>query len=121
MFTFSAALCNVHFNFLKVCEIGLRMRIALISTICNKTLRVTSADLSKFSSGEIVNMMNTDTDRIVNFIPSFHAFWSLPFQVGINLYRLYREVGLAFLAGFSFAILLIPVNRLIAVKIGNYQ
>ena len=120
MFTFSAALCNVHFNF-KVSEIGLRMRIALISTIYNKTLRVTSADLSKFSSGEIVNMMSTDTDRIVNFCPSFHAFWSLPFQVGITLYLLYREVGLAFLAGLSFAILLIPVNRLIAVKIGKYQ
>ena len=119
LFTFSAALCNVHFNF-KVSEIGLRMRIALISTIYNKTLRVTSANLSKFSSGEIVNMMSTDTDRIVNFCPSFHAFWSLPFQVGVTLYLLYREVGLAFLAGLSFAILLIPVNRLIAVKVGKY-
>ena len=35
-------------------------------------------------------MMSTDTDRIVNFCPSFHAFWSLPLQVFtsklINLY-----------------------------------
>lgn len=62
-------------------------------------------------SGEIVNFMSTDTDRIVNFAPSFHQFWSLPIQVGISLYLLYNEVGLAFLAGIGFAILLIPINR----------
>ena len=83
-------------------------------------------------------MMSTDTDRIVNFCPSFHAFWSLPLQVftsklinlyfvssfpclqvGVTLYLLYAQVGLAFLAGLSFAILLIPINRWIAVKVGK--
>ncbi|EFX82733.1 ABC protein, subfamily ABCC [Daphnia pulex] len=118
--SFTAALCNVHFNF-KVSEISLRMRIALISTIYNKTLRVSSADLSKFSSGEIVNMMSTDTDRIINFCPSFHAFWSLPLQVGVTLYLLYSQVGLAFLAGLTFAVMLIPINRWIAVKVGKYS
>nr|QBM06364.1 ATP-binding cassette sub-family C member 7 [Daphnia magna] len=118
--SFTAALCNVHFNF-KVSEIALRMRIALISTIYNKTLRVSSADLSKFSSGDIVNMMSIDTDRIINFCPSFHAFWSLPLQIGVTLYLLYAQVGLAFLAGLSFAVLLIPVNRWIAVKVGKYS
>lgn len=29
-------------------------------------------------------MMSTDTERIVNFCASFHAFWSLPFQVFIS-------------------------------------
>jgi len=43
----SAALCNVHFDF-KVAEISLRIRIALISMIYQKTLKVSSADLSKF-------------------------------------------------------------------------
>ena len=30
-------------------------------------------------------MMSTDTDRIVDFSRSFHAFWSLPFQVNIEV------------------------------------
>lgn len=36
------------------------------------------------------------------------------------MYLLYAQVGLAFLAGLSFAVLLIPINRWIAVKVGNY-
>lgn len=36
-----------------------------------------------FSVGEIVNFMSTDTDRIVNSCASFHAFWSIPFQVTV--------------------------------------
>jgi ATP-binding cassette subfamily C (CFTR/MRP) protein 10 len=87
-------------------------------------------------------MMSTDTDRIINFCPSFHAFWSLPLQViflksvlrknvcpisiygeicqvGVTLYLLYSQVGLAFLAGLTFAVMLIPINRWIAVKVGK--
>lgn len=63
--------------------------------------------------------MSTDTDRVVNFCPSFHAFWSLPFQVGVSLYLLHMQVGLAFLAGLGFAILLIPINKWLASKIGQ--
>ena len=36
--------------------------------------------------------MSTDTSRIVNFVNSFHEFWSLPFQVGICLFLLYQQV-----------------------------
>ena len=71
------------------------------------------------TTGEVVNMMSTDCDRIAGFCPSFHQFWSLPFQIGVSLYLLYREVGISFLAGLIFAILLIPLNRYVCVKIGK--
>ena len=41
---------------------------------------------------QIVNFMSTDTDRVVNFAPSFHQFWSLPFQIGVSLYLLHQQV-----------------------------
>ncbi|XP_065830509.1 ATP-binding cassette sub-family C member 10-like [Oscarella lobularis] len=63
--------------------------------------------------------MSTDTDRIVNICQSFHQFWSLPFQVAIALYLLHQQVHLAFLTGLGLALLLIPVNRWVAVKIGH--
>jgi len=40
-------------------------------------------------------------------------------QVALALYLLYLQVGVAFLAGVGFAVLLIPVNRYIAVKIAD--
>ena len=36
---------------------------------------------SEFSTGEVINLMSTDADRVVGFCPSFHQFWSLPIQV----------------------------------------
>ena len=40
--------------------------------------------------------MSTDTDRVVNFAPSFHQFWSLPFQIGVSLYLLHQQVKMHF-------------------------
>jgi ATP-binding cassette subfamily C (CFTR/MRP) protein 10 len=42
------------------------------------------------------------------------------FQIGVSFYLLYTQVGLAFLAGAIFTVILIPVNKYIASKIGKY-
>jgi ATP-binding cassette subfamily C (CFTR/MRP) protein 10 len=57
--------------------------------------------------------------RIVNFFPSLHALWSLPFQFTVTLFLLYQQVGLSCLAGVAITILLIPLNKLIADRIGR--
>ncbi|KAF4523999.1 hypothetical protein B566_EDAN013841 [Ephemera danica] len=113
-----AAFCNAHFNFL-MSLVGLKIRAALVTTIYHKTLSLSITNLAKFSFGSIINFMSTDTDRIVNSCPSFHAFWSIPFQIAVSLYLLYLQVGLAFLAGVAFSIILIPINKCIASKIAE--
>ncbi|XP_045480272.1 ATP-binding cassette sub-family C member 10 [Harmonia axyridis] len=117
--TLLGALCDSHFQF-RMSIVGLKMRTALVTTIYRKILSVNGSVLnSSFSVGQIVNFMSTDTDRIVNSCPSFHAIWSIPFQLGVTLYLLYTQVGLAFLAGVVFSVALIPINKLIANKIGQ--
>ncbi|VVD04602.1 unnamed protein product [Leptidea sinapis] len=114
-----SAFCNVHFNWL-MSIIGIKMRGAIVSTILRKTLSVTESVLTTtFSIGEITNFMSTDTDRIVNSCPSFHALWSIPLQLVITLLLLYDQVGISFLAGVAFSIILIPINKVIANKIGE--
>ncbi|XP_067010232.2 ATP-binding cassette sub-family C member 10 [Anabrus simplex] len=113
-----AAFCNAHFSFL-MAEVGLKLRGALVSLIYRKTLLASSKALNTFNTGEIVNFMSTDTDRIVNSCPSFHAFWSIPFQIAVTLYLLYNQVGIAFLAGVGFTVVLIPINKCLASKIGE--
>lgn len=61
--------------------------------------------------------MSTDVDRVTNFCPSFHEFWSLPLQIVVCLYLLHSQIGISFLAGLGFALALIPLNRYIANKI----
>lgn len=40
-------------------------------------------------------------------------------KIAVTLYLLYGQVGLAFIAGLIFSILLIPINKSIANKIGE--
>lgn len=69
--------------------LGIKIRGALITTIFRKTLTVSTSVLNEhFSVGEILNLMSTDTDRIVNACPSFHAVWSIPFQVKKRKYKI---------------------------------
>ncbi|XP_028396229.1 LOW QUALITY PROTEIN: multidrug resistance-associated protein 7-like [Dendronephthya gigantea] len=118
--TLVGAFISAHYGYL-VNKVGLKIRAAVITSVYHKTLAVKSTGLYLFSTGEVVNFMSTDTDRIVNFCQSFHQFWSLPFQVAVSLYLLHQQVGLSFLAGLCFAILLIPINKCLAVKIRKYS
>lgn len=101
----------------QVSKVALSARAALVSSIYGKALRVRSSDLARFTLGEVINFMSTDTDRVVNFFNSFHEVWSLPFQFSIALYLLYLQVGVAFLGGLGVALLLVPLNKLLASRI----
>lgn len=116
--SFSAALCDFNFNFYMQ-KIALKVRAAILVALYDKLLQLPQHQLSNFSSGQLINFMSTDIDRIVSFVTSFHAAWSMPFNIIIALYLLYREVGLAFLSGLFCAILMIPLNRYVATKIGQ--
>lgn len=115
----STLLCSVLQNIFsfEVSKVALSARAALVSAIYGKALRVSSNSLASITLGEVVNLMSTDSDRVVNFFNSFHELWSLPFQFSITLYLLYLQVGLAFLGGLGVALLLVPLNKLLASRI----
>lgn len=124
-------------------RVGLKVRSALMASVYEHLLRLKAADIADsavtqgpfFSSppslldrpcraglavtGQLVNLMSTDTERIVNFAPSLHDAWAMPLQLAIALGLLYREVGLAFVAGLAFAIVLVPINKAITSRIGT--
>ncbi|NXI42835.1 MRP7 protein, partial [Galbula dea] len=114
--SFLGAVLRSQFSY-EVNKVMLMVRAAVISAIYRKALRVSSTSLARFTVGEIVNFMSTDTSRLVNFCLSFHEVWSLPFQFAITLYLLYQQVGIAFLGGLALALLLVPINKVIANRI----
>ena len=65
--------------------------------------------------------MSIDTDSLVNAFPSFHAFWSLPLQITVALYLLYTQVGISFIVGVLFILILIPINKYLSDFIGRVQ
>ncbi|XP_058453342.1 ATP-binding cassette sub-family C member 10 [Malaya genurostris] len=113
--TLISCFAGVHFNW-RMTLVSTKMRMSLVTAIYRKSL---TAKGLRNARPDILNLMSTDTDRIVNSCISFHSMWSIPFQLFTTLYLLYTQLGLAFLAGVAFAILLIPINRQIALKIGQ--
>uniref|UniRef100_A0AAQ6ADP7 ATP-binding cassette, sub-family C (CFTR/MRP), member 10 n=1 Tax=Amphiprion ocellaris TaxID=80972 RepID=A0AAQ6ADP7_AMPOC len=101
----------------EVSKVELSARAALVSTIYGKAMRVSSCSLSGFTLGEVVNLMSTDTDRVVNFFKSFHEVWSMPFRFSVTLYLMYLQVGVAFLGGLAVALVMIPFNKFIATRL----
>nr|XP_033480550.1 multidrug resistance-associated protein 7 [Epinephelus lanceolatus]XP_033480551.1 multidrug resistance-associated protein 7 [Epinephelus lanceolatus] len=101
----------------EVSKVALSVRATLVSAIYSKGLQVSGSSLAGFALGEVVNLMSTDTDRVVNFFNSFHELWSLPFRFSITLYLLYLQVGVAFLGGLGVALLLVPFNKFLASRI----
>lgn len=97
--------------------VTMKMRIGLVTEIYSHSLEAKTLT----DSPDILNLMSTDVDRIVNSCISFHSFWSIPFQLFTTLYLLYTQIGSAFIAGVVFGVALIPINRWIAVKIGTYS
>ncbi|KAM5164109.1 ATP-binding cassette sub-family C member 10 isoform 2-T2 [Mantella aurantiaca] len=95
----------------------LAVRTSVLTTVYRKAIHGEGTGLAGFSPGEVMNLMSTDVDRITNFCRSFHELWSLPLQFAITLYLLYQQVGIAFLGSLGLALLLVPLNKVIATRI----
>ncbi|XP_077138016.1 ATP-binding cassette sub-family C member 10 isoform X1 [Ranitomeya variabilis] len=98
-------------------KLMLSVRASVLTSVYQKTLHGEGTGLATFSPGEVINFMSTDADRISNFCRSFHELWSLPVQFSVTLYLLYRQVGIAFLGGLGLALLLVPLNKVVAGRI----
>lgn len=113
-----SSILNTHFTY-SLNKLCLQIKSALIGLIYTKTVQIQLNELNNYSIGQIVNFMSIDSDSVVNAFPSIHAFWSLPFQILITLYLLYQQIGLSFLVGLAFVIILIPINKVISDYIGR--
>ncbi|XP_069116792.1 ATP-binding cassette sub-family C member 10-like isoform X1 [Argopecten irradians] len=113
--SFGKALFESRFHFIRM-HTFFTVRISIMTSIYKKALQVSTVSLSKFSTGEIVNFLGTDTDRMMGFCHCFHALWSLPFETVICMYILYQLVGVAMIGGLAVALVLVPINKIVSTK-----
>ena len=57
---------------------------------CRKSLRISSAGKKDTTSGEIVNLMSVDAQRICDLVPYVNMLWSSPLQIVVAIYMLYQ-------------------------------
>ncbi|XP_060081599.1 ATP-binding cassette sub-family C member 10-like [Ylistrum balloti] len=115
MSLFGIAFFDCIFECIKL-HVYFKVRISVMTAIYEKILRLNTVSLSQFSTGQIVNFLGTDTDRIVAFCEFFHRIWIIPIEVVISMYILYQLVGIAFLGGVVIGLIHIPLNKIISTK-----
>ncbi|RZC74143.1 hypothetical protein C5167_049623 [Papaver somniferum] len=91
-------------------QLGMRLRAALISHIYRKGLHLSSQSRQSHSSGEIINLMSVDIQRITDFIWYMNTVWMLPIQISLATYVLYINVGLGSFAGLAATLLVMACN-----------
>ncbi|KAM0918419.1 hypothetical protein ACQ4PT_008963 [Festuca glaucescens] len=103
----------------RLAKLKLMLRSSIMGIVYRKCLCLSLSERSRFSEGEIQTFMSVDVDRTINLCNSLHDAWSLPLQIGLALYLLYRQVNYAFLSGLAITIILIPVNKSISTRIAT--
>ncbi|KAL5547282.1 hypothetical protein UlMin_006969, partial [Ulmus minor] len=101
--------------------VGVRFRAALISTIYQKSLTLSCQSKQGHTSGEIINFMTIDAERVGDFSRFMHDPWMALLQVFLALLILYKNLGLASAATFFAIILVMLANVPLGKFLVKYQ
>lgn len=104
----------LHQYFQRAFECGMRIRSSLTAMIYAKSLKLSNEGKASKSTGDIVNYMAVDTQRLQDLTQYGQQLWSAPLQITLCMASLYQLVGLPMLAGVGVMILSIPLNGVIA-------
>ncbi|KAI5605002.1 hypothetical protein BDE02_01G322400 [Populus trichocarpa] len=96
--------------FFRLQQIGFRHRAVTTTMIYNKGLTLSNQSKQGQTSGEIINIMTVDADRIGEFSWYMHDPWLILLQVGLALLILYQNLGLASVAAFVATIVVMLIN-----------
>lgn len=82
---------NYYFN--RMTLFGIRIRTQITAALYRKALKLSSGSRSKFTTGEIVNLMAVDAQRFVMTTSFINLLWSAPFQIVVAMILLWLELG----------------------------
>lgn len=108
---FQSVLGRTSENMIK--SIALNIKTALIGAVYKKSLRLGPQGVGRFEKGYILNLVNVDAESVSKAIELGNLTWSIPIQLGITVYLLYRVLTVSVWAGvgvlFGSLLLLILV------------
>ncbi|KAJ3694200.1 hypothetical protein LUZ60_009680 [Juncus effusus] len=109
-----------HWSF-RLQQASLRIRAALVGIIYEKGLSLSSKSRQSRTSGEMVNIMSVDSQRIMTFCWYIHDLWLVPIQIGLALAILSSKLGIASLAALAATCLVMLLNIPLTRVQENFQ
>ncbi|KAF3505437.1 hypothetical protein F2Q69_00040642 [Brassica cretica] len=107
--------------YLGVDILGMHVRSALTAMVYRKGLKLSSITKQNHTSGEIVNYMAVDVQRVGDYSWYLHDMWMLPLQIVLALGILYRSVGVAAVATLAATVFSIIATIPLAKIQEDYQ
>ncbi|XWS11330.1 hypothetical protein CRYUN_Cryun38cG0074500 [Craigia yunnanensis] len=107
--------------YFKLQQVGLRLRAVLVAMIYNKGLNLSFHSKQSHTSGEIVNFMSVDAERVGEFSWYMHDLWLTVLQVILALLILYKNFGLASIAAFFATVVVMLANIPFAKMLEKFQ
>lgn len=111
----------LHQYFQRAWETAMRVKSSLATVIYSKSLRLSSEGRAAKSTGDIVNYMAVDTERLQDLTQYGQQLWSAPLQITLCMVSLYNLLGWSMLAGIGAMIIMVPANGLIARTMKTLQ
>jgi ABC-type multidrug transport system fused ATPase/permease subunit len=111
----------LHQYFQRSFEVGMRIKASLTATIYSKAMRLSNEGRATKSTGDIVNHMAVDTQRLQDLAQYGQQLWSAPFQITLCMISLYNLLGLSMFAGVGVMVLMIPINGFVAKMMKTLQ
>ncbi|XP_071328193.1 multidrug resistance-associated protein 1-like isoform X2 [Trachinotus anak] len=115
LFLLSCLQSVLHHQYMFHCfTVGMRVKTAVIGLVYRKSLVMSNVARQKCTLGETINLVSTDTQKLMDFVVYFNNIWIAPFEITLCFYFLWRLLGLSALAGITAVILIFPLNGVIA-------
>ena len=113
-FTAIVQMASLHQYFQLVSVAGMRARAGVVSAIFRKSLRLSSSARGERATGDIVNLMSVDANRLPDFLMYAHLLWSAVFQITIAFISLYNLLGWSAFVGVAIMVVSLPLNTVLA-------
>ncbi len=91
--------------------IGICLRTTIVTALYKKSLRLSPAARADFSTGQIVNMMSTDANRLDSLMMTLNNLFSAGFLLVAIIALLINSMGPASLAGIVTVFFIGPLQR----------
>lgn len=104
----------LHQYFQRAFDLGMKIKSSLTSVIYDKSLVLSNETRQASNTGDIVNLMSVDVQRLQDLVQNLQIIWSGPFQIILCLYSLHGLLGNSMWAGVFIMIIMIPLNATIA-------
>ncbi|KAK5988916.1 Metal resistance protein YCF1 [Cladobotryum mycophilum] len=111
----------VHQYFQLAFVTGMRIKGGLASAIYRKSMKLSNEGRASKTTGDIVNYMAVDAQRLQDLTQFAQQAWSAPFQIAICMISLYNLVGWSMMAGIVVMIIMMPIQGFVARIMRNLQ